>query len=212
MPEQELAKPVYKRADYVLLAILGLLVLAAAVAMGSVLGYMTAVSESPVGHAAISGLFGIIGALAAVKALNGAVSGRIGIVGAICVVLAIIVFCGAFHFGLVSGADTRNQQVIYSRSMDLIGTRLDYADPQIAAEINAFRIKCRLAGVKANDYSAAMLEVVRPIINDDKADKLERLQAAIAILEEAVTKPDLKSDEKPKAEPAKEPPTADKTE
>lgn len=215
MPEPE-AKTPLRGTDYVLLVVLAMLSIGAAIAMGLVLGWMTGASESPVGNAAISGVFGILGAVGTVKVLQESSSGRVGIVASICIAAAIVAFCGLFYVGLLNGSATRNKQSIYKRSSDLIGERWAYLDRDIVAEVNAYRMQSRSAGVKSSDYEAAMIEVVRPIVNDDKSDdKLTRLRRALAILRSGFQKPSTgasepKADEKLKAEPAKEPPTGGK--
>ena len=77
------------RGEWILIILLVNFAPIASVAMGYVLGWMTGVSSSPVGQAAISGIFGIFGALGIIKWLNKESIGPVGTGAAI--VLAIMV-------------------------------------------------------------------------------------------------------------------------
>lgn len=202
--KSENKSPVTKR-DGVLAFLLVLLAAVAAAALGWVLGWMAGASGSPVGNAAITAVAGIIAALGTREILGSHLNSRAAILKAMSLPLIIAIFSVSVYSGIQWGHTTRPS---YNPIYKLLGKPWDDCDPEIVAEVHAFRVRARRAGMLPTDYGQFMLDSVAPVISDDEPNKLERLRAALGTVTAAFPKLEPKADEKPKAEPAKEPKSA----
>jgi uncharacterized membrane protein len=180
--------------------------LEAAKQVGYLFGWIVGASKSPIAPAVAPLVFGLLALIGAHAALSRTAKRRSSLYQTAFAAVIVSVFCFWCYRGIQWGGFARIPPYKTLRAMLGTDNETLSLDPEISAELYAFQLRARAAGVSFEDFEPFVLGVIKPIVHDDEPNKLERLQRVISTMDSAIPNVDeLSEPNEPSGETAKEP-------
>jgi hypothetical protein len=152
--------------------------------LARVLGWLTGASLTPVVAIVIPLVFGLLATVGVGVGLPRPFGRIASIWQTVFVAFLVAVFCRVYFSSVTLGSFERSAR--YRSMASLLGEAWSSTDDETLASLYRLRVKARRANLAPADFEPIIRDVIRPILEDEEPNKIERIEQVLATIESAL--------------------------